>query len=96
MPRMSQKDLEEYVVNILRDPQFVINSIPAKTASDIRRILSGHYGIHYKDNRNFSKKMYRMADDSDLVNWTYVGNTMVYFLEDWKEFYYKRDLQNIE
>lgn len=86
MLRMNDIDL----LNIVRTILLENDTSPVMSSEDIRKILQTNYDIHYNDNRYFSKKLSNAVRNNrdQIITSAYVGNTTVYFLEDWKNAYF--------
>lgn len=84
MARLSDTDLLE----VVRDILLKYDKCPVKSSEDIRNILAVDYDIHYDDSRYFSKKLTRaVIDRKEIIEVRFVGNTYIYYLEDWKNAY---------
>ena len=85
MARLSDQELLILVRQILLN----IEDCPVMCAADIRKVLSSNHGIKYNDGRYFSKKLRDALrkDRENSIARCYVGGTIVYYLEDWKNAY---------
>lgn len=86
MARLSDSELLILVRQVLLNN---IRDCPVMCAEDIRKVLSSDHGIKYNNGKYFSKKLrYALYEDREnSIARSYVGGTIVYYLEDWKNAY---------